>query len=247
MNPLISMRLFCFAYAGGGASVYRSWGELFPPWIELRPVQLPGHENRAAEPLLTNIRAMADHAAAELEPYFDIPYALFGHSMGALVAYELTRVNRVRGTRLPAVLMVSGHRAPHLPLRRQLLYNLRAPELRQALLAMNGTPRAVLDDPELFEFFQPVLRADFEACDCYAPADDEPVDVPIVAFAGVDDGTEPLADVREWRQHTRASFELRTFPGGHFFIHNQRAAVVDAIVRAMHSTDPASNRKENRS
>jgi medium-chain acyl-[acyl-carrier-protein] hydrolase len=239
------VRLFCFPYAGGGASVYRAWAEALEPSIAVYPVQLPGHESRADEPLMDDLRAIAAAAAEALTPLLDRPYALFGHSMGALLAFEVARMLRARGARAPLALIASGHVAPDVPLTRRRLCDLSDEEFVRALTELEGTPREVLEDRALLDFFLPRLRADFAACDRYQCASQPPLDVPIVALGGADDTEEPLAGVIRWEHHTTAGGTFRVMPGGHFFIHPQRKRVIAAVREAIESAqESAIVRKE---
>lgn len=241
-----AVRLFCFPYAGGGGSVYRAWANELPRWIAVHPVQLPGHESRADEPLMSDLRAIAATAAQALEPLLDRDFALFGHSMGALLAFETARELRARGARAPLVLIASGHVAPDVPLVRRRICHLPDDEFINALSELQGTPREVLDDPGLLEFFLPRLRADFAACDRYQYAPQPPLDVPIVALGGTSDADEPLSGVVRWERHTVAGCLFHPIPGGHFFIHQQRARVIAAVREAIESAqESASGRKEH--
>ncbi|HEV2148429.1 MAG TPA: alpha/beta fold hydrolase [Longimicrobiaceae bacterium] len=228
-GPGVRLRLFCLPYAGGGAAVYREWGRLVPPEVQLLPVHLPGRGNRFGEPPVTRSDALVERLAEELDPFLDLPFALFGHSMGAMLAFELTRRLRARGGPRPEILLVSGRRAPDRPSGKRPLHALPESEFRDELRGLNGTPDEILEHPELMELFSPILRADFELCETYALREEEPLDLPISAFGGLEDTDVGRDDLLAWRKHTCAPFRLRMFPGGHFFLSGARTQLVHAV------------------
>ncbi len=229
-NPQAHLRLFCFPYAGAGASLFRTWAETLPSDIEICPVQLPGRENRIAQAAFTQWLPLVQTLASVLRPYLDVPFAFFGHSMGALLSFELARQLRAQGLAEPIHLFVSGHRAPQLPNTTPRLCNLTKPELLKELQRLNGTPEAVLQSSELLDLILPTLRSDFAICEGYVYHLDSPLNVPISAFAGTEDRLASPSTVAEWRGQTRSSFKLRSFPGDHFFLHTgARTALLQAI------------------
>jgi medium-chain acyl-[acyl-carrier-protein] hydrolase len=232
-NPKAALRLFCVPYAGGSASVFRSWGRLLPDWIEVCAIQLPGREERLGEPAFRQVDRLLPALIERLRPALDRPFALFGHSMGAVIAYELTRALTDEGQR-PVHLIVSGQRAPHLPLQRPTSYHLSDPDFRERLRVLNGTPGPVLQEPELMRMVLPLLRCDFELSETYRRERAEPLDCPITALGGRDDGEVDPDGVAAWRETTRGPVEIRMFPGDHFFLHGQRAALLDTVAATLH-------------
>ncbi|MDQ3280872.1 MAG: alpha/beta fold hydrolase [Acidobacteriota bacterium] len=237
-RPDASARLLCIPYAGGGASAYRGWARFVPPEVELCAVQPPGRENRFTEPPLRTIREIADGIADALAcEADDRPLIVFGHSMGALVAFELARVLRARGAAMPLLLILSGHVAPHLAPHRPPIYDLPEREFLARIRIMEGTPAAVFEQRELLDFYLPVLRADFTACDTYVCAPEPPLAMPFLVLAGDADATMPVEDVAAWSGHTTAEYALRVIPGGHFFPQTARDAVLREIASAIASID----------
>jgi medium-chain acyl-[acyl-carrier-protein] hydrolase len=232
-NPRARLRLFCFPYAGGGTLAYRGWAEQLPDWVEVCPVQLPGREHRTREPALRRIPDIVEAAAESLLPYLDKPFALFGHSMGALVSFDLARLLRGRYENAPAGLFVSGCPAPHVKRRRPPTYDLPELEFVNKLRALNGTPRELLDDPDLMCVLLPLLRADFEASETYSYVAGPPLDCPVAAFGGTADPEAERRDIREWCEHTTAAFSLKMFPGDHFFLHSARPLLLAAIAQQL--------------
>ncbi len=218
-NPAASLRLFCFPYAGGSAAVYRNWTDL-PAEIDVCPVQLPGRDERFREPAFTRADALCDALVVALADYLDRPFAVFGHSMGAIIAYEFTRRLQARGLS-PRHLFVSGQRAPHIPLRRPQSYALPDPAFKNRLRELNGTPEEVLQDAELMELLLPRLRGDFELSETYACADDIPLSCPITAFGGAQDHEVSRTDIAAWRILTTSAFDTAIFPGGHFYLEQE--------------------------
>jgi medium-chain acyl-[acyl-carrier-protein] hydrolase len=218
-NPAAALRLFCFPYAGGSASVYRNWTD-FPPEIEVCPVQLPGRDERFREPAFTRADALCDALVVALAAYLDRPFAVFGHSMGAIIAYEFTRRLRARGL-APRHLFVSGQRAPHIQLRRPQSYELPDPAFKNRLRELSGTPEEVLRDAELMRLLLPRLRSDFELSEAYACADDVPLSCAITVFGGAQDHEVSRADLAAWRHFTTSAFDIAVFPGGHFYLEQE--------------------------
>lgn len=225
------LRLFCFPYAGGGALTYRPWVPAMPPEIEVCPVQLPGREQRLREPRFRRVAPLVEAAAEGLEPLLDLPFAFFGYSMGALIAYEL--IHRLRPARSPVALLAAARRAPQLPPKDEPTYDLPDPEFRAKLREMNGTPQEVLDNRELMELMEPLLRADFELNDTYEPPERPPLELPVTAFGGIGDAEVPRETLAAWGELTTGPFRLRMFPGGHFYLHRQTAPLVAAVSEAL--------------
>jgi medium-chain acyl-[acyl-carrier-protein] hydrolase len=217
-EPLARVRLFCLPFAGGGASIYRTWPGAMAPDIDVCPVQLPGREERLREPAFRQIEPLCHALLAVIRPLLDKPFALFGHSMGAIIVYELTRMLAAQGMMPPEHLFVSGQRAPHIPLGRPISYNLPPEGFHKRLRELNGTPEAVLRDPEMMDLISPLLRSDFELSETYQRERRSPLGCPVSAFGGIDDIEVSLADLEAWRLTTVGAFRLRRFPGDHFFL-----------------------------
>jgi medium-chain acyl-[acyl-carrier-protein] hydrolase len=223
------LRLLCFPYAGGAAHVFHTWPAGLPRDVEVCAVQLPGRAFRFGEPCIARMEPLIEAIDAAAIPLMDRPFALFGHSMGALLAFELARRLRRRGGPRPAQLVVSGYRAPQLPAPLPPLHTLPAgvfvPELRRR----HGAPDNALDDPEILELVLPALRADFEIIETYAYAPEEPLDIPLTALGGHDDAGVPVAHLAAWAEQTRSAFEVSVFPGGHFFLHSAQPELMSRL------------------
>ena len=224
-----SLRLFCFPYAGGSAAMYRSWSESLPWQVEVCPVQLPGRGSRIREPLFTQMTDLVASVAKDVKTYLDKPFAFFGHSMGAIIAFELARLLRQEGHAEPVHLFVSGRSAPQTPCEHPHTYDLPEEEFVQELRRMNGTPAEVLADPELMQFMMPLLRADFEIIQTYAYVDGPPLNCAITAFGGLNDDEVTRDSLEGWRKQTTKATTLRLFPGDHFFIHKVQPSLLRMI------------------
>jgi medium-chain acyl-[acyl-carrier-protein] hydrolase len=222
------VRLFCFPYAGGGDFTFRSWQQNLSETIEVCAVQLPGRGSRIDEPPCIQIDQLISTAGEALAPYFDKPFALFGHSMGALIAFELTRHLRTEYGVQPVHLFVSGRPAPQTVSEPLDLDQLDA-ELLEMLRRLDGTP----ENPELIELVLPMLRADMALCNSYIYTPQPPFNFPITAFGGLDDYGVPRHSLEGWREHTTGPFVLRLFPGDHFFLNTCRAPLLEAISKEL--------------
>lgn len=229
----VGLRLFCFPYAGGGALIYRDWHRFLPLSIGVYAAQLPGRGYRIAEPPLIALAALIEPMAEAIRPYLDRPFAFFGHSMGALIAFELARKLRGEYGIEPAHLFVSGRRAPHLPDSEPVTYNLGDAEFIEELRRLNGTPREMLENPELMQLMGPVLRADFQLCQTYVYTDAPRLRCPITVFGGLKDDDVTRECLQPWRDHTSASFRLRLLPGDHFFLHSSEAVLLRMIAQEL--------------
>jgi medium-chain acyl-[acyl-carrier-protein] hydrolase len=228
-NPQARLRLFCFPYAGGGALIYRSWHKFLPRDVELLAVQLPGRETRLKEAPFTGLFTLVRTVAPVLLPLLDKPFAFFGHSLGALLSFEMARqIRREYGMR-PAHLFVSGRGAPHLRRVHSPIHALPEAELVEELRNLNGTPEAVLEHKELLKLVLPALRADFSLCENYEYYDEEPLDCPISTYGGLEDKDTGVDRLEAWRDQTTASFSLSTFPGDHFFLHSSQSLLLERL------------------
>jgi medium-chain acyl-[acyl-carrier-protein] hydrolase len=225
------LRLFCLPYAGGGASIYREWGRELPEQIEVWMVHLPGRENRLTDPAVSDLKQLAVDAAIGLQPFLSKPYALFGHSMGALVAFELTRRLRRQGRSTPACLAVSAAPGPHVAKVDNPIHDLPLPAFLRELRNLNGTPTEVFANSELLELMLPMLRADFCAVESYRYQPEHALDCPILTFGGDSDAEVSHAELEAWRKQTTGTFSLRIFPGNHFYLHDNRADLLAHLAR----------------
>ncbi|MEW5989007.1 MAG: alpha/beta fold hydrolase [Chloroflexota bacterium] len=230
-NPNARLRLFCFPFAGGSAMAYRAWPEELPAAIEVCAVQLPGRESRLREAPATSLPNLIPTLTDALSPYFTLPFAFFGHSMGALIGFELARYLRKMKRPGPVHLFYSGHRAPQLPDPDPPLHVLPEPQFVTAIRNFNGTPEAVLQHPELMQLVLPILRADFTLVETYTYQPDEPLNCPISALGGVQDKDATREELDALRQQTRRAFSLRMFAGDHFYLNDQRTALLKAVAQ----------------
>ncbi len=235
-NPQAALRLFCFPYAGGGASVYRRWPAGLPASVEVCGLRLPGHEGRFREPAFTRLTPLVDALAEALLPALDRPFAFFGHSMGALIAFELARRLHRDGRPTPRHLFLSARAAPQLH-RPDPCHNLPEPLFREHLRRLGGTPPEVLEHPELMKLLLPMLRADFAVCETYVHQPDEPLGCPITAFGGLDDPLPRREQLEGWRAHTRAGFRLHMLPGNHFFLHSAEPRLLQVLSEELTNGD----------
>ena len=225
------LRLFCFPYAGGGASIFRTWSEILPPQIEVCPVQLPGRESRLLEAPFSQLFLLIEPLAQALLPYLYMPCAFFGHSMGALISFELAHYLRQQYDLSPVHLFVSARRAPQLIARDAPIHHLPEPQFVEELRRLKGTPEEVLQTSELLQLLIPFLRADFAMCETYLYTPGEPLTCPISVFGGLQDEEVSRDMLTAWHEQTRGSFKLRLFVGDHFFLHAARASLVQALLQ----------------
>ncbi|GAA2139688.1 alpha/beta fold hydrolase [Kitasatospora kazusensis] len=217
-KSLDGLRLFCFPYAGGAASTYARWQRLLGPKVHVMPVQLPGREGRMAEKRFTDLPTLVEDLDRELGPELEYPHVLFGHSMGALIAFALAQHRHARGARAPRALLLSAYRAPHLPPPEFAAPDADERELVDSLVRLGGIPQVLLDHPDWLHALLPIARDDLLVCSGPGPTGSVPLPVPLYAFAGTDDALVTPEEVRQWERYASDSFELRTVPGGHFFI-----------------------------
>jgi medium-chain acyl-[acyl-carrier-protein] hydrolase len=228
-NPGARMRLLCIPYAGSGASVYRDWHAQVRDDVEVVGIQLPGRENRFSEPYLHSIDEVVEQLVPVITSLSDKPFVLFGHSMGALISFELTRaLQRLRGP-VPRHLIASGTRAPHVSRRDEPIHQLDDMAFLERIRRFNGTPKALLQDEELMKVLTPLLRADFGIAETYRHQDRGPVWCPLTVLGGDQDDGVPLEDLQAWRAAGRASYDQHVFAGDHFFIHGHKAAVIGLV------------------
>ncbi len=217
------LRVFCLPFAGGGTLQYRPWARVLPADVQLCGLVLPGREERMNEPALTQMSSLVNALVAALRPHLDLPFVLYGHSMGGLVGYELAHALRERLGVSPAHLIVSARVAPDVPVQSALST---LPDA-QFVTALNqrygGIPQILLDEPELLALFIPVMRADLTVVDTYRYQPRELLSCPISAFGGTTDQAVAPAALEAWSRHTRGPFTMQLVDGGHFFIQTNQA------------------------
>lgn len=217
-GPEPRLRLFCFPYAGASALIYRTWQTGLPSDVEVCPVQLPGRGARSMEPPFKQLSPLVETISRALAPLLDKPFALFGHSLGALISFELARkIRRDYGVN-PVHLFVSAGRAPQIPQQGSPIHNLPRDEFLAELRRLAGTPAELLAHREFMEIVLPLLRADFSVYETYEYSSEPVLDCPISAFGGLQDRRVSNVDLEAWHVQTKASFSLQMFPGDHFFL-----------------------------
>lgn len=218
--------LFCFPYAGGGTSPYRTWREALPD-ISVVAVRLPGRENRAQEPPFESMESLIEALGPEFLKIAKQPFAFYGHSMGAGIAFELTRWLRRRGKPLPFLLAVSSARAPQL--RSEPVAELDDEALVDRLRTLGGMPPEVAEKPELLNLFLPAIRSDARLYSRYVYQAEQPLDIPLAVYGGAGDPSLESAHLDAWCDQTTASCARKDFPGGHFFFRQSRGEFLEAL------------------
>ncbi|MEO8548912.1 MAG: alpha/beta fold hydrolase [Kofleriaceae bacterium] len=214
-----SLRLYCFHHAGGSPSIYREWSAHLPADVEVVPVLLPGRGLRLREQPYTSMAPLVDGVVAALRPTLDRPFAFFGHSMGALIAFETALALRRTAGFEPLQVFVSGCAPPHrhaAPERRR--HDLDEPRLIELVKHLNAGGDAILEDTAIIRRRLPLLRADLAVCETYEVGEREPLDCPLTVYGALHDPIVTIDELDEWRDYTAASFLKRVFPGGHFFL-----------------------------
>jgi medium-chain acyl-[acyl-carrier-protein] hydrolase len=231
-DPGSRSRLFCFPYAGGAAQAFRDWQPpLSTAGVELCALQPPGRWDRVREPVFTRMRPLVEAVVGDLREYLVGDFSFFGHSVGALVAFEVARELRRRGRPGPRHLFVAGRRAPHLTGSALPIHGLSDETFVAALMDRYAAiPAAVLADADLMRMLLPFLRADLEVHETYVCDPEPPLDCPIHVFGGEQDDTATPKGLRDWRHHTSAALSVTMFPGRHFFIAEAREAVLSALL-----------------
>jgi medium-chain acyl-[acyl-carrier-protein] hydrolase len=224
------IRLYCFSYAGGSATAYLQWQTDLEPYVDVCGVQLPGRGSRMGEACLTSLPEIVEQVAQELMWQDDGTFALFGHSLGALLAFEVTRLCASRGMRLPSHLFVSGCDAPRYRQLDEPLHELPDPELIDKLADYGGTPPEILANAELLQLTLPVLRADFALAYRYEYIAQLPLSIPLTVFAGLQDPHTERELVEKWAEETTATTRTHWLDGHHFFINTHRNAVIERVL-----------------
>jgi medium-chain acyl-[acyl-carrier-protein] hydrolase len=240
------VRLFCFPYAGGGASIFARWPQYLPEEIELNAMQLPGHEDRIADSPYTDLGSLLSEVTRNLQPLLDKPFALLGHSMGALICYELARKIRRDFRQQPARLFLSGLRALQIPNPDTPLHSLGTAEFLQQLQARYGMPSSILCQSELLDLFVPLLQADFQLCETYAYTPEPPFDCPMSVFGGLEDCRVSRGDLAAWKSHTTGSLRLRMLEGNHYFFEHLWVEMARAVAQDLAEYVPAPTQSADR-
>jgi medium-chain acyl-[acyl-carrier-protein] hydrolase len=228
--------LFCFPYSGGGSMAFGGWRRQFPSEIGVYPVVYPGREGHWREPCRKHLADMIDELKGEIRPLLTKPFAFFGHSLGALIAFELARALQNEG-KDAALLFVSAHRPPRAPLARAPVHLLEEHLFIEKIMEYGGTPPALFADPELKKVYLPILQADFTVWETYRYAPHRLLQCPIYVFGGLEDSTVDKENLISWQEETENQCHLQLFEGGHFFLKDSQGALIatvkDLIINAM--------------
>jgi medium-chain acyl-[acyl-carrier-protein] hydrolase len=242
-----ALRLFCFPHAGVGTSVFRGWADDLPNDVEVCLIQLPGREGRLRENLFFSIQPLAEQLVAEFRELLDRPFFLYGHSLGATIAFEVARSLRRNNLPQPSHLFVGASPAPQLPWRHDLLRDLAEAEFIHALEARYAEmPKVVMDDPQMRALLVPVLRADVTMVETYQYVPEPPLACPITAYGGTQDRAVMQSELEAWKEQTAKEFRLAMLDGDHFFLQGQKAALLNSLKIALAVEIHALQRPERR-
>lgn len=219
-------------YSGSAGHVFNPFFDFAPSRLCLIPTDLPGHGKRFGEPLLTDIHAIVDDLFLQLSHEMTEPYAIYGHSFGAMLAYLLCRKIIDRGLPVPLHLFVSGRKSPTCG-SEERLHTLPAMEFLRGVMAYGGIPRDILKEPELIKMFLPVLRADFTAVENYVYRPESPLRIPVTAMGGIDDNKVPFEQIKRWQDITAHKLTAEKFTGGHFFPFLEPKKIMELIANTL--------------
>jgi medium-chain acyl-[acyl-carrier-protein] hydrolase len=232
-TQLAELRLFCFPYAGAGPNIFRSWVRLVPPGVEVCGVVLPGRAFRLDERPRDRLGPLADELVSVFRGLPAGPFAFFGHSFGGLLCFEVARRLHRLGAPLPRHIFVSACQPPHLPAAEPDVHRLSDRGLKERLQKLGGTPLPVLESAELMDLFLPALRADLTAVETHDHEPGPPLPIPMTIMGGSGDRLARADVLEEWGRYTRESFDVRVFPGGHFFLHSDEEAVLATVAETL--------------
>ena len=238
-TPLAATRLICFPHAGGSAAFYLPFSRALSPAVDVLAVQYPGRQDRLVEARVDDVHQMADQVLDSLDRWLDRPVTLFGHSLGASVAFEVAVRLAARGTP-PTALFASGREAPSRP-QGGRVHLAGDDRLVAELAAMGGTDEIMLRDKDLLQLILPAFRSDYRAAETYRWRHSLPLPCPIHVLTGREDPGLSVEEVTHWRAHTVAEFELSVFPGGHFFLADNIAAIARLITQCQRRPQDSGN------
>lgn len=232
-NEQAGLRLFCIPHAGGSAMVFRTWPQDLPDSVEVCGIELPGHGKRIREAPYSRLRTLVVAIVEAMRPYLDRPYALFGHSFGALVCFETARELQNPKALSPAHLCISGAKAPQLITDGTQFHRQPDARLIDEVRRLGGTPDAILENEEMVSAMLPAIRADYEILETYVYSDAAPLSCPILGMAGAADSEVDRASLQTWAEHTSDGFKMAIFPGDHFFLYQSQAQVLQTLRMAL--------------
>ncbi|WP_024646108.1 thioesterase II family protein [Pseudomonas syringae] len=230
MSAPVSLTLFCLPFSGASAMFYSPWRRKVPEWLNVRPLELPGRGMRMDEALQTDIVQLASQLADEISAELDKPYALFGHSLGGLLAFELAHALRDRGLPAPLALFASATAGPARRDVSEYAVAKTDEQLIARLRSLNGTSENVIGNEELMQLMLPILRADFLLCGSFVYGEREPLSVPIHVFGGKQDRVS-VEELLDWQQETCTGFSLDMFEGHHFYLVDEQAQLLRHLRR----------------
>lgn len=239
-KPAAETRLFFFPYAGGGPAVFYKWLAEFPGFLEGWTAHYPGRGSRSHEPSVNNMIPLVEALSQAILPLLDRPFAFFGHSLGGLAAFELTRHLRRNNLPQPTRLFISACGAPHHPDSHPPIHELPDTEFIEALRRLNGIPAELLQQPDVMELLLPILRADYEIIEKYRYIPSElPLACRIIALGGLEDPRTKSDQLESWAVHTSSGFRSEYFPGDHFFINTARESIIASIASEIKASLPS--------
>lgn len=230
--PGAAVRLVCLPHAGGSASFFFPVSKALAPAVEVLAIQYPGRQDRRHEPGVVDLHELADRIFAALRPLTSLPLALFGHSMGAVLAHEIALRMKDAGLPAPVALFASGRRAPSRH-RDERIHQQPDARVVAELRMLSGTHASVLADPEVLAMIMPAIRSDYRAVETYRPVPGRRLDCPVTVLTGDADPRVLVEEAEAWKDHTTGPTELHVLPGGHFFLVDQSARVLALLTEKL--------------
>ena len=224
-----TLRMFCVPHVGAGAAAFNSWTELLPQEVELCAVRLPGRESRLREPLVEDWQEVIDALVPALTPLLDLPYVLLGHCSGSVLTYELARRLIAAGHPAPAKVVLSSTPAPSMRRIDEPLHLLPRQELLEKVVEFGGMPAAILDDPDLMDMFEKILRADYSVIERLEYSQGAPLDVPITVIGGKHDEFVSEESMAAWASETTREFDLHLLDAAHYILSEAGPLVADVV------------------
>lgn len=226
------INLFCLPYAGGSRSAYYQYAKISPANLNIIPIELPGRGARFNEPPLTDIHLMVSDVFKQISRQLDQPYAIYGHSMGAILGYLLARKIDAERVNPPLHLFFTGSGGPSMLKKERKLFELERPALTKALKEMGGMPDEILNNDNHLDIFLPILRADFRAMESFEYVQCKKLNIPVSVITGSQENIS-WEKLESWKNETAATVDFRKLPGNHFFIFEYGSTVIELIVNAL--------------